>query len=121
MCAGFETTTRVVTMARFWSGSPPFLDLLLILAKLTPAMPFLVEFLGEKRRKSVIGITFATGNLSSRFFGRFWVSSTFWSHWSRFQSHWRSFSGDFSSGKLSGPLGPFQCWSCLEAMFSHFW
>ena len=39
-------------------------------------------------------------------------------------------AGDFSSGKLSGPSGPFQCWSCWrlgaaifgdsKAMFSYF-
>jgi hypothetical protein len=79
------------------------------------------EFSGEKEEESVIAISLARKVLSSRFFGRFWVSSTFWSQWSRFQSHLRSFAGDFASGKLSGPLGPFQCWSCLEAMFSHFW
>jgi hypothetical protein len=107
-------------LARCWAETALF-GALLFLAKLTPAMPHLVEFLGEKRRKSVIGITFATGNPSGRNFGRFWVSSTFWSHWSRFQSHLRSFAGDFSSGKLSGPPGPFQCLSCLEAMCIHFW
>jgi len=89
-----------------------------IFSKLTP---ILVEFVEEKKEKTVFAITLATGNLSGRFLGRFWVSSTFWSHWSRFQSHWRSFAGVFSSGKLSGPPGPFQCWSCLEAMLSHFW
>jgi hypothetical protein len=26
-----------------------------------------------------------------------------------------------ASGKLSGPPGPFQCLSCLGAMFIHFW
>ena len=85
---------------------------LLFLVKLTPATPILVELLGEKKEEFVFGITGARENDLGRFFGRFWVSSTSWSHWSRFQSHWRSFSGDFSSGKLSGPLGPFQCWSC---------
>ena len=54
-------------LAFFGAESAKF-GLLLLLAKLTPAMSFLVEFLGEKRRKSVIGITFATGNLSGRFF-----------------------------------------------------
>jgi hypothetical protein len=74
-----------------------------------------------KEEESVIGITFATGNHSGRILDGFWVSSTFWSQWSRFQSHLRSFAGDFASGKLSGPPGPFQCWSCLEAMCIHFW
>jgi hypothetical protein len=97
------------------------LALLLFLVRLTPATPILVEFLGEKRRKSVIGITGARENHSGRNFGRFWVSSTFWSQWSRFQSHLRSFAGDFASGNLSGPPGPFQCLSCLEAMCIHFW
>ena len=91
------------------------------LASLTPAIPNLVEPLGKKRGELVFAITLARENHSGRFFGRFWVSSTFWSHWSRFQSHWRSFSGDFASGKLSGPLGPFQCLSCLEAMCIHSW
>ena len=35
-------------LARFWSGSPPILAPMLILAKLTPAMPNLVE----KRRRN---------------------------------------------------------------------
>ena len=84
-------------------------------------MPDLVEFLGEKKEKLVFAISFARGNHSGRFLDGFWVSSTLWSHWSRFQSHWRSFIGDFASGKLSRPPGPFQCLSCLEAMCIHFW
>jgi hypothetical protein len=68
-----------------------------------------VEFVEEKKEKTVFAITLATGIHSGRILGRFWVSSTFWSHWSRFQSHWRPFAGVFASGKLSGPLGPFQC------------
>jgi hypothetical protein len=40
------------------------LALLLFLVKITPATPNLGEFFGEKRRESVIGITFATGNHS---------------------------------------------------------
>ena len=65
------------------------------------------EFIGEKKEESVIAISLARENLSSRFFGRFWVSSTFWSQWSRFQIHLRSFVGDFTSGKRSGTPGPF--------------
>jgi hypothetical protein len=104
-----------------WSGSPPSLALMLFLDKTNSITPILAEPLGEKRRKTVFAITLATGNHFGRNFGQFWVSSTFWSHWSRFQSHWRPFTGVFASGKLSGPPGPFQCWSCLEAMLSHFW
>ena len=87
---------------------------LLILVRLTPATPNLVEFFGEKRRELVIGRSWATGNHSSRNFGGFWVSSTFCSHWHRFHSHLRSFTGDFSSWKFQEPLGPNQFGSCIE-------
>ena len=45
----------------------------------------------RERRKLVFGITGVRENHLGRNFGQFWVSSTFWSHWSRFQSHWRPF------------------------------
>ena len=50
----FKQSARV-----FWSGSPPILDF-----KLTPAMPNLVEFFGEKKEEFVIGITGARENHS---------------------------------------------------------
>jgi hypothetical protein len=39
---------------RFWSGVRHFWQFLLFLAKLTPAMPNLVEFFGEKRRNQFL-------------------------------------------------------------------
>jgi hypothetical protein len=48
----------------FLGRSPPFLDLLLFLVRITPATPNLVEFFGKKRRKFVIGITGARENHS---------------------------------------------------------
>jgi len=116
---GLKSSWRIC----FWR-TPTFFILLPILGAFTifsQTTPILVEFVEEKKEKTVFAITLARENHSGRNFGHFWVSSTFWSHWSRFQSHWRSFAGVFSSGKLSGPPGPFQCWSCLEAMLSHFW
>jgi hypothetical protein len=40
--------TDTFKMARFWGGVRQFWRILLFLAKLTPAMPFLVEFCWEK-------------------------------------------------------------------------
>ena len=86
--------------AHFWSGFRLF-GILLFLVKLTPAMPHLVEFCWGKEGGVSYWISLARENHSSRNFGRFWVSSTLWSQWSRFQSHWRSFASDFASGKIS--------------------
>ena len=90
-------------------------------ANFSQTTPILVEFVEEKKEEFVFVITGVRENLSGRILGRFLVSSTFWSHWSMFHSHWRPFAAFFASGKLSGPSGPFQCRSCLEAILSHFW
>jgi hypothetical protein len=106
-----------ISWARFLEWESANLALLLFLVKLTPAMPNLVE---KRRRNQLWPYLWLGKTFLHVFFGRFWVSSTFWSHWSRFQSHWRSFAGDFASGKLSGPPGPFQCWSCWRLGASIF-
>jgi hypothetical protein len=94
------------------------LAFLLILARLTPATPILVEFFGEKRRELVFGISFATGNHSSRNFGRFWVFSAFWSEWNRLQSQQRCRSAIFRAEELEEPSGPWVKRSCIGAAFT---
>jgi hypothetical protein len=88
MCAVLKVKCHgLQTVGAFLERESAFFGNWLFLAKLTPAMPNLVEFCWGKEEESVIAISLARENHSGRFLGRFWVSSTFWSHWSRFQSH----------------------------------
>jgi hypothetical protein len=50
---------------RVFGAESASFGVLLILVRLTPVTPNLVEFFGEKRRELVIGISLATGNDSS--------------------------------------------------------
>jgi hypothetical protein len=91
---------------------------LLFLVRLTPTIPNLVEFLGKREGELVIGIAGATGNHSSRFFGRFWVFSAFWSQWSRLQSQQRCRSAIFRAEELEEPSGPWVKRSFIGAAFT---
>jgi hypothetical protein len=112
---GLKSSWRIC----FWR-TPTFFILLLFLAKLTPTFPNLVGFLGKSGREFVIGRTGATGNHSSRFLGRFWVFSAFWSQWSRLQSQQRCRSAIFRAEELEEPLGPWVKRSFIGAAFTVF-
>jgi hypothetical protein len=117
-----KTTQHDQALKSSWrirfGGLRLFLILLLILAKLTSTFPNLVGFLGKREGKFVIERTGATGNHSSRFLGRFWVFSAFWSQWSRLQSQQRCRSASFRAEELEEPLGPWVKRSFIGAAFT---
>jgi len=80
-----------------------------------------VEVPGATRAKSVWELHW---ELCSQWMwneGHSWSFSAFWIHFYSSFFLLRNSSHCLASGKLSGPLGPFQCWSCLGTMFFHFW
>jgi hypothetical protein len=92
--------------------------ILLFLVRLTPTILNLVEFLGKREGELVIGGSLATGNHSSRNFGRFWVFSAFWSQWSRLKSQQRCRSAIFRAEELEEPSRPWVKRSFMGVAFT---
>jgi hypothetical protein len=109
---------RFTSSWRVFGAESAFFDIFAIFSEANSHYSEFGGVFGEKRRRVSYWISGATGNHSSRNFGRFWVFSAFWSQWSRLQSQQRCRSAIFRAEELEEPSGPWVKRSFIGAAFT---